>query len=346
MSSDLAETRQRAVEAERKKDWEQASRLRDAIALQSPVAGFRERFFAVRAALHVGRIGASDRLRLLVVAAGSEVLWGMTRAEIEERRGRDACAIGWWRKAVALQAEPYWALFGLARSLWRVGKAAEARQAIARALTLGAAEVEGAKFAATLDVQGGDLEQADAKLSAFGVTGDARSFTILAGFAGMTSPAERWALFDAARNLRGIGQALDLGSWLGSLSVSMALGLEANPRARATGVSVHAYDAFIWLAPSMDGQWAAGLPLTCPADGQSFLPLFQHVVRPWAHLIETHPGDLAEAHWTGGAIELLSVDAMKSAELAGHTWYFCCGGCREKFLASPGGFTQKAGASA
>ncbi len=38
--------------------------------------------------------------------------------------------------------------------------------------------------------------------------------------------------------------------------------------------------------------------------------------------------------------------ARHTAELAGRTWYFCCGGCREKFLASPGGFTQTAGAGA
>ena len=212
-----------------------------------------------------------------------------------------------------LQAEPYWALFGLARSLWRVGKAAEARQAIARALTLGAAEVEGAKFRG--DARRSRRRSRTGRREAVRLRRHRRrtSFTILAGFAGMTSPAERWALFDAARNLRGVGQALDLGSWLGSLSVSMALGLEANPRARATGVSVHAYDAFIWLAPSMDGQWAAGLPLTRPADGQESCPL--SACRATVGTSDRDaPGDLRKHTWTGGAIELLSVDAMKSAE--------------------------------
>lgn len=27
--------------------------------------------------------------------------------------------------------------------------------------------------------------------------------------------------------------------------------------------------------------------------------------------------------------------ARHSAEHAGRTWYFCCGGCRERFLAAP-----------
>ena len=38
--------------------------------------------------------------------------------------------------------------------------------------------------------------------------------------------------------------------------------------------------------------------------------------------------------------------ARHTAELAGRTWYFCCGGCREKFLAEPGRYGQAAGAGA
>src|SRR5262245_31943673 len=35
--------------------------------------------------------------------------------------------------------------------------------------------------------------------------------------------------------------------------------------------------------------------------------------------------------------------ARITAEVAGRTWYFCCGGCREKFLASPGRYVPSAG---
>jgi len=38
--------------------------------------------------------------------------------------------------------------------------------------------------------------------------------------------------------------------------------------------------------------------------------------------------------------------ARHRAEVGGRTWYFCCGGCREKFLASPARFTPAAGAGA
>jgi len=38
--------------------------------------------------------------------------------------------------------------------------------------------------------------------------------------------------------------------------------------------------------------------------------------------------------------------ARHTAEVAGRTWYFCCGGCREKFLAEPGRYANAAGAGA
>ena len=38
--------------------------------------------------------------------------------------------------------------------------------------------------------------------------------------------------------------------------------------------------------------------------------------------------------------------ARITAEVAGRTFYFCCGGCREKFLASPGRYAPTAGAGA
>jgi xanthine dehydrogenase accessory factor len=38
--------------------------------------------------------------------------------------------------------------------------------------------------------------------------------------------------------------------------------------------------------------------------------------------------------------------ARHTAEALGRTWFFCCGGCREKFLASPARFTPAAGAGA
>ena len=317
MTPDLVEVRRRAEEAERKQDWESASRLRDIVALESPSAGFWDTFFAIRATLYAGRSDeAFRRLCLLSIVPGTESARTMMRAEIEERRGRDAEAVEWWRKAAILQSDPYWALFGLARSLKRLGQTSEARQTMTLALALPSVESRGIEFAAVLDLQSGSLEEADAKLSALGLADDERSRRILANLPGMTSQAERWALFEAAGKLHGVGQAVDLGCWLGSLTISMALGLKSNPRVDGPGVRVHAYDEFVWLATYMDNDWIAGLPMARPADGESFLSAFQRIVAPWKHVIEIHQCDLMHAQWTGEPIELLSVDAMKSPELA------------------------------
>jgi len=35
--------------------------------------------------------------------------------------------------------------------------------------------------------------------------------------------------------------------------------------------------------------------------------------------------------------------AKHTAEVAGRTWYFCCGGCREKFVAAPERYPIRAG---
>jgi Cu+-exporting ATPase len=35
--------------------------------------------------------------------------------------------------------------------------------------------------------------------------------------------------------------------------------------------------------------------------------------------------------------------ARHTSEFSGRTWFFCCGGCREKFLAAPARYTSPAG---
>jgi xanthine dehydrogenase accessory factor len=37
--------------------------------------------------------------------------------------------------------------------------------------------------------------------------------------------------------------------------------------------------------------------------------------------------------------------ARHTAEHAGQTWYFCCGGCRERFLAAPDSYVPQEGAA-
>lgn len=140
---------------------------------------------------------------------------------------------------------------------------------------------------------------------------------VIAGHPGMTSWEERWALHEAARtHWAGAGHIVDLGCWLGSLTMPLALGLERNPSFRSHAGRVHAYDSFVWQANYMDSEWPAHLPMERPLDGATFLPAFEHLIRPVRQLIDVHQEDLASTRWTGEPIELLSVDAMKSEPVA------------------------------
>lgn len=134
-------------------------------------------------------------------------------------------------------------------------------------------------------------------------------------FPGMTTLSERaYFKWHAQEIFTGEGAAVDLGSWLGSTTVTLAMGLDANPAQAARRATLHAYDRFVW-EPWMDW-YADAVHLGPYSPGESFLPEFEHTITPWRDRIEVHEGDLREQMWCDGPIELLLVDAMKSHELA------------------------------
>jgi tetratricopeptide (TPR) repeat protein len=174
VDSTLAEIRAAAREAERKHDWDMAARLWDVILSTSAKPAVWDRGSAIRAVARAGRIDeAFERLRVIEALPESKVAAAMLRAELEEVRGRDEVAAEFWEKAAALQSDPYWALYGLARSLNRLGRTAEAREAMARALVSPSAEPGGARLAARLDLQSGRVAEAETTLAAFGLGPDA-----------------------------------------------------------------------------------------------------------------------------------------------------------------------------
>lgn len=133
---------------------------------------------------------------------------------------------------------------------------------------------------------------------------------------GMTADTERaYFQWHARDRFRGHGTIVDLGSWFGSTTACLAMGLVRNRRPAARREVIHAFDRFEWewwMAP-----YARLAALGSYQDGDSFLDEFEHVVRPWRRRIEVHAGDLCTQSWTGQPIELLLVDAMKSWALAG-----------------------------
>jgi hypothetical protein len=134
---------------------------------------------------------------------------------------------------------------------------------------------------------------------------------------GMTTSVERaYFKWHAQEVLTGAGSIVDLGSWLGSTTAALAMGLVANPRPSAAHTVIHAYDQFIWEEPM--GYHSPATRLGPYQPGETFRPEFELVVRRWRRRIVVHEGDLLRERWTGGPIELLLVDAMKSWELTGH----------------------------
>ena len=133
----------------------------------------------------------------------------------------------------------------------------------------------------------------------------------------MTAITERaYFKWHAQDVFTGSGAIVDLGCWLGSTTAAMAMGLTANRRPSTRTAEIHAYDQFVW-DPRMDHH-APPTRLGPYEPGASFRPEFELVVRRWRDRIAIHEGDLLQERWTGGPIELLLVDAMKSWELASH----------------------------
>jgi hypothetical protein len=135
----------------------------------------------------------------------------------------------------------------------------------------------------------------------------------------MLSPWERAYLREFAKNdYLGKGAIVDLGCWLGASSVELAQGLRENPRVTARAGVIHAYDLFVWDASWMNEVGTVqGTPLEGKfKDGDSFLDEYLQLTEPWKDSIRVHPGDLAAVGWSGGPIEFIFVDAMKSWSLA------------------------------
>ena len=110
---------------------------------------------------------------------------------------------------------------------------------------------------------------------------------------------------------------VDLGSWVGSSVINLALGLERNDRVVPEARRIHAYDRFIWERWMDD--CALGTDLAGRFQpGELFLEEFRRRTARWASAITVHAGDLLQERWDpADPIEFLFNDASKSWELVG-----------------------------
>jgi hypothetical protein len=133
---------------------------------------------------------------------------------------------------------------------------------------------------------------------------------------GMLSIQERQYLYEYTKTeYSGRGAIVDLGCWLGSSTIPMAMGLVENTNPQIENKQIHAYDLFIWEDWMDDCVSHTNLQGKFK-PGDSFLNAYQQQTLPWEKQICSHPGDLTQLGWQGGEIEFLFVDAMKSWELA------------------------------
>jgi hypothetical protein len=131
---------------------------------------------------------------------------------------------------------------------------------------------------------------------------------------GMTTRFERDCVYRAARELKPIGQLVDLGCWLGALTAAMASGVRDNLRLSDDPPRIYAYDTFVSqerMPPQFEQVGVAPV-----APGDSFLPHFEQAMAPWRKQIEIRVGDVATVGWIGQPIALLSLDVLKSLKTA------------------------------
>jgi hypothetical protein len=115
-----------------------------------------------------------------------------------------------------------------------------------------------------------------------------------------------------AKNTKGLGATIDLGTFAGGSTAYLAAGLSASGHPH----HLHGYDRFtaseearaLHLSPN-------GIPLT---DQHDILPLAQRFLAPWAQNMTLHHGEIADLEWSGAPVELLVIDAAKSTSLADH----------------------------
>ena len=119
----------------------------------------------------------------------------------------------------------------------------------------------------------------------------------------------------------GTGAVCDLGCFAGGSTARLAAGLEAGRQAGGTGPEgaggsprVHAFDLFtISKAHKQKFLYDRGVRWFWGTD---LLPCARRLTRPWADRITLTRADLAKTEWTGGPVEILFIDAMKTPETA------------------------------
>lgn len=124
-----------------------------------------------------------------------------------------------------------------------------------------------------------------------------------------------WVTRHLAKDYSGRGAVVELGPWLGDITVGMLRGLDSNPMAGHSTVDV--YDLFIFEDIE---QRTLGLPLEGHFhEGDSFLPLYLERLGAAHPRVRVHEGDVLHQSWPAEhPIEFLFNDVAKTWEIWNH----------------------------
>ena len=114
------------------------------------------------------------------------------------------------------------------------------------------------------------------------------------------------------RRAKGLGATVDLGAYAGGSAARLLSGLALSGQP----FHLHSYDRF----RSSRAFWARFMPdePLPETDDADLLPVVRRHLAPWAEQVTLHVGDIGAKRWTGGPIEILSVDAAKGSAMADH----------------------------
>ena len=141
---------------------------------------------------------------------------------------------------------------------------------------------------------------------------------------GMISNEERQYCEYLGRFFRGVGEAVELGPWLGCSTCHIVAGLAVNPN--FVGRKLHVCDNFVWQADWMDN-WID------PADRPDHLADFRHLFDRYTagfaenlvvqkRSIAQTPDNIgvADLTWDGRPVEILYVDCGRTMDV-NEAWY-------------------------
>lgn len=138
------------------------------------------------------------------------------------------------------------------------------------------------------------------------------------GYLGMTTLEEQeWCREFAKSSYTGKGALVELGAFIGSLTLPLAEGLREAMQAgrlEQSFAKIHVYDLFYWHH-SMDPV-VENTPLgPLLQEGDWFHEVYKANTAHVADLLEVTWGDLGKEKWTGGPIEFLLLDCLKYDDL-------------------------------